>query len=313
MAFSLFIVPKRLYIPIFSINAKQLLPEVTIFLFLTNQCCIVGRMKNENEINFDPLLSADDPTPFEILNREADTPLLLICDHASNRIPKSLDNMGLSEKELGYHIAIDIGAAGVTKYMSDKLQAPAVLCNYSRLVMDCNRQPGDPTSIPAISDGISVPANQNLTESQQVQRSEAVFWPYHHAVTEVGAHLWRKGTPPALFSIHSFTPELMSSEEDRPWEAAILWKQDPRIAKPLMAILERETGMKIGNNVPYSGWEDAYTIDLHGAAPGLPYCAIELRQDLIGNEAGEMKWGELLSNALTEIMSDRSIFEVKHY
>jgi predicted N-formylglutamate amidohydrolase len=270
-------------------------------------------MKNENHIPFEPLLGAQDPAPFEILNHDGDTPLLLICDHASNRIPQKLNNMGLSERELSYHIAIDIGAAGVTRHMSAKLNAPAVLCNYSRLIIDCNRQPGDPTSIPEISDGISIPANHCLSESQQVERSEAVFWPYHHAITEVGAHLWRKGTAPALFSIHSFTPQLMSRIEDRPWHISILWKRDPRLASPLIEILSRETSLRVGDNVPYSGWEDAYTIDLHGAAPGLPYCAIEIRQDLIDTPDKQKKWGDILSNALLEIFQDRTIFNVKHY
>jgi predicted N-formylglutamate amidohydrolase len=270
-------------------------------------------MKNENKISYDPLLSESDPAPYEIVNREGTTPLLLICDHASNRIPKQLNNMGLTKDELNEHIGWDIGAAGVTRHLSDKFNAPAVLCNYSRLVIDCNRQPGDPTSIPEISDGITVPKNHHLSESDQVQRSEAVFWPYHHAITEVGAHLWRKGTPPALFSIHSFTPELMSRQEDRPWHIAILWKRDPRLAAPLIEILSRETGLKVGNNVPYSGFEDAYTIDLHGAAPGLPYCAIEIRQDLISDPESQRKWGDILHHALSEIMTDTSIFTVKHY
>lgn len=270
-------------------------------------------MKNETEITYDQLLGENDPLPFEIHNQDGDTPLLLICDHASNRVPEKLNNLGLSKKELSYHVAIDIGAAGVTRHISEMLNAPAVLCNYSRLVIDCNRQPGDPTSIPQISDGITVPVNQSLSESEQVERSEAVFWPYHHAVTEVGAHLWRKGTPPALFSIHSFTPELMSRHEDRPWHISILWKRDPRLASPLIEILSRETGLVVGNNVPYSGWEDAYSIDMHGAAPGLPYCAIEIRQDLIDSPDKERKWGNILSRALTEIFQDKSIFDVKHY
>ncbi|MDV7340652.1 N-formylglutamate amidohydrolase [Terasakiella sp. A23] len=270
-------------------------------------------MKNETEIKYTPLLGKDDPQPFEIHNAEGDTPLLLICDHASNNVPKALNNMGLTQTELNYHIGWDIGAAGVTRHISDTLNAPAVLCNYSRLVIDCNRQPGDPTSIPEVSDGIGVLANHNLTESDQVQRTEAIFWPYHHAVTEVGAHLWRKGPPPALFSIHSFTPELMSREEDRPWHVAVLWKRDARIAAPLIEILSRETGLIVGDNTPYSGWDDAYSIDMHGSAPGLPYCAIEIRQDLIGDKEGEAKWGKILSDALAEIIKDKSIFEVKHY
>lgn len=105
----------------------------------------------------------------------------------------------------------------------------------------------------------------------------------------------------------------MSRTEDRPWHIAILWKRDPRLASPLIEILSRKTGLIVGDNVPYSGWEDAYSIDLHGAAPGLPYCAIELRQDLIDTPKKQQEWGDILSNALLEIFKDRSIFNVKHY
>lgn len=270
-------------------------------------------MKNETDITFTPLLGSEDSAAFEILNPEGTTPLLLICDHASNRVPKALNDLGLGSTELGYHIGWDIGAAAVTRYLSEQMNAPAVLCNYSRLVIDCNRQPGDPTSIPAISDGIHVPGNQNLSEAEEVQRSEGIFWPYHHAITEVGAHLWRKGPAPALFSVHSFTDKLMSRDEDRPWHVSILWKQDPRIAQKLLEILRRDPDLVVGDNEPYSGWEDAYTIDMHGAAPGLPYCAIEIRQDLINDKAGQDKWGKILFGALNEIFEDSSIFNVKHY
>lgn len=270
-------------------------------------------MINKNETPIRSLLRDDELLPFEILNREGETPLLLICDHSSHRVPACLNKMGLSADELTLHIGYDIGVRNITQIISDRLKAPAVMCNYSRLVIDCNRQPGDPSSIPQICDGIAIPANQGLSEEEEVERSEAVFWPYHHAIIETGAHLWRKGTPPALLSIHSFTPVLMSRSEERPWHISILWKEDPRLALPLIQILNRQDGIVIGDNVPYSGWEDAYSIDLHGAAPGLPYCAIEIRQDLISDKAGQEKWANILSSALLEIFEDRSIFQVKHY
>jgi predicted N-formylglutamate amidohydrolase len=270
-------------------------------------------MENENHITFEALLGVNDPLPFEILNREGEAPLLLICDHAGNQVPEKLKHLGLSPKELELHIGYDIGVKRVTEIISNRLHAPAVLCNYSRLVIDCNRQPGDPSSISEISDGIHIPANLNLTENEQVQRTEAIFWPYHHAITEVGAHLWRKGTPPALFSIHSFTPQLMSRIEERPWHVAVLWKRDNRLAAPMIKALRQQDGLNVGDNVPYSGWEEAYSIDLHGAAPGLPYCAIEIRQDLISNEAGVKKWGKIIGDILNDILAENTIFEVKHY
>lgn len=270
-------------------------------------------MTVDTPASYVPLLGPNDPPAYHVENPDGDMPLLLICDHASNRVPEQLSNLGLTETELGYHIGWDIGAAAVTHHISQALNAPAVFCNYSRLVIDCNRQPGDPDSIPHVSDGILVPANQTLSEAEEIQRSEDIFWPYHHAITETSAHLWRKGPAPALFSVHSFTPALMSREEDRPWQAAILWKRDPRIAQPLLQKLREIPDLKVGDNEPYSGWREAFSIDMHGATPGLPYCAIEIRQDLIANEAGQRHWGQLLSDILRDILSDQSILTAQTY
>jgi len=252
-------------------------------------------------------LSPTDPPAFEVMNPEGTTPLMLICDHASNQVPSSLQNLGLSDTELGYHIGWDIGAAAVTRHIAKTLDAPAAFCNYSRLVIDCNRPIGDPASIPDISDGIEIPANQGLTELDVIQRSEHIFWPYHRAITETCATLWQKGPAPALFSVHSFTPALMSRTEDRPWHAAVLWKRDPRLAQPLLHALRAVPDLKVGDNEPYSGWREAFSIDTHGATPGLPYCAIEIRQDLIETPEGQRYWGDLLSDILRDILSDTSI------
>ena len=159
-----------------------------------------------------PLLGTDDPPPVEVLNGDGSASILLICDHASRSVPRALDNLGIDETAMGRHIAWDIGAEAVARRLSARLDAAAVLGGYSRLVIDCNRQPGDPQSIPALSDEISVPANFGLSEFEQQQRIDAIFWPYHQAITGAQTHLWRRGKAPALLSIHTFTPTLGGEE-----------------------------------------------------------------------------------------------------
>ncbi len=140
-----------------------------------------------------PLLGPDDPPPFTVVNPDGQSPVVLVCDHASNAIPAALGQLGLGPADLSQHIAWDIGAAGIARLLAARLDAPAVLAGYSRLVIDCNRAPGDPTSIAEVSDGILIPGNRNLDDSAAEARLNEVFWPYHHAITRMMAHRWRHG------------------------------------------------------------------------------------------------------------------------
>lgn len=248
---------------------------------------------------------------FETVNGDATRPLLLICDHASNKVPMALNNLGLPDHVLRDHIAWDIGAAAVVHKVAVRLGCCAMLTGFSRLVVDCNRQPGDPGSVPAVSDDVIIPGNQNLSEAAEVARVETFSAPYHHAITDQVAHLWRQGVPPALFSVHSFTPQMGGRK--RPWDAGVLWNRDPRIAIPLLNALRIHADLNIGDNEPYSGKDIAYTIDRHGGAAGLPNCAIEIRQDLIGNAVGVDKWAVLLANALDQILSIQGLHQVEHF
>lgn len=256
-------------------------------------------------------LDADDPPAVERVNPQGRAPILFICDHASPAVPKGLANLGLSPQRLVEHIGWDIGAAEVARHLARRFDAPAVLSGYSRLVIDCNRQPGDPASVPAISDGTPIPANQGLTEADEVARVETFFWPYHHAITDALAHLWRLGKPPILFSVHSFTPVYGGAA--RPWQAGVLYNRDARMAGRLIAALRRHGDLMIGDNQPYSGLSLAYSIDLHAGAAGLPHCAIEIRQDQIDHAQGVLGWTDLLGEALVELMNDPNLFRVEHF
>ncbi len=256
------------------------------------------------------LLGPDDPAPFEVINREGGAHLLLVCDHASQIVPGALDLLGLSAETYDHHIGYDIGAAAVTRGLSQRLDAQAVFAGYSRLVIDVNRPPGHPDSIVPENDGIPVPGNQDLTTLQRRQRVREIFEPYHDAVNRALARLWDRGPAPAILSIHSFSPRF--GDKPRPWDIGVLWNRDPRIAVPLMEHLERYE-LNVGDNEPYSGHDLAYTIDMHGAAAGIANCAIEINQDLVTDQSGVLRWVDMLSEAITPILDIPGLHRIERF
>jgi predicted N-formylglutamate amidohydrolase len=249
-----------------------------------------------------PLLAGDEPPPFEIANAGGASALVLVCDHASNRVPRALDHLGLAPAPLREHIAWDIGAADVARRLARRFDAPLALTNYSRLVIDCNRALADPTSIPAESDGIAVPGNRGLSQAERLRRAETLFKPYQDAVARLIAQKAERGPAPAIVSIHSFTPVFQRTR--RPWHVGILWNDDRRIAVPLMEALRRHADLSIGDNEPYSARDGTgYTIATHAERAGLPHVALEIRQDLIATAAGAERWAALVGDALAAAFS----------
>lgn len=250
------------------------------------------------------LLFPSDPPPFEEISGSA--PLLLVCDHASNRVPAALGGLGLPGERLREHIAVDIGAAAVTRLLAPALGAAAILASYSRLVIDCNRALDDPSSIPSLSDGIAIPGNRELSDAARDARRAEIFAPYHAAIARC---LAAAATVPALISIHSFTPVMRGVV--RPWHIGVLWADDPRIAAPLLAALSAEAALVVGDNLPYSAREPrGYTVSHHAHAPGFPHVAIELRQDLVADEAGVREWAQRLARVLDPILADQTLYRV---
>jgi predicted N-formylglutamate amidohydrolase len=230
------------------------------------------------------LLAADEPASFSILNPSAGKPLLLVCDHASRVFPRALGDLGLDPLARRCHLALDIGAGALTAKLSESLGATAVLAGYSRLVVDCNRDLLDPGAFLEFGDGIVIPGNRNLRPEQKAARAEAIYWPYHRAIDAEIKRLAGEGRSPAVIAIHSFTPVLDGIS--RPWEFGILWDADPRIADILMRELAG-AGFEVGDNEPYSGRAPQdFTVDNHAEAAGLPHAGIEVRQDLISDDAG---------------------------
>ncbi|GAB6054473.1 N-formylglutamate amidohydrolase [Magnetospira thiophila] len=257
-------------------------------------------------------LGPGDPPLFHVVNPKGRAPLLLVSDHNSNAIPAAFGQLGLSPTDLQRHIAYDIGADGVARGLAERLDAVAVLAGYSRLLIDNNRPFGDPTCIPEISDRTPIPGNQGLSESDMLRRAETFYHPYHHAIANAVAHLWRSTEqPPALLSIHTFTPSL--NGQDRYWHIGVLWNRDPRLAMPLIAALRQESGLHVGDNEPYSGTESAYTIDLHAGSAGLPNVAVEIRQDLVETAEGAARWADRLATALGPILARDGLHRVEHF
>ena len=255
------------------------------------------------------LLAADEPRPREIVNPEATAPLLLICDHASNFIPRALKNLGLDEAQLARHIAYDIGISTVTRALARRLEATAVLSGFSRLVIDPNRDPDDPTLVPQIGDGVVVPGNRGLSRAARSARLETFFEPYHEAVAELLDAPGARGPAPAVISMHSFTPVMRGVE--RPWQVSALWNRDPRLPLPFMAKL-RALGLTVGDNEPYSGRDrHGYSLHRHAEPRGLANLLIEIRQDLIDTHHGAAGLAETLAGVLAEVLADPAVYRAE--
>lgn len=249
----------------------------------------------------DPAFSVETP-PVEVQDPDATSPILIVCDHASNQVPRRLADLGLPPDALRRHIAWDIGAAVVARRLARRLGATAILSCVSRLVIDCNRPLGHATSICGVSDGTGVPGNCRLEEGHVRQRATDYFYPYHGAIS---THLGRIETAgreaAAVIAVHSFTPEM--NGQARPWHAGVLWNRDPRLAVPLIEGLRRDGDLVIGDNQPYSGRNSNYTMDLHGGSCGRPHVSIEIRQDLLGSDAMAEGWGDRLADLLAPLLA----------
>jgi predicted N-formylglutamate amidohydrolase len=258
------------------------------------------------EAEMPDLLGPEDPPAVELHNPAGGAPLVIVCDHASNRIPHALGTLGLPPAALGEHIAWDIGAAAVARRLALALDAPAVLTGYSRLLVDANRPLDNPTLIPAVSGGIAIPANHGLDAAGRARRLAALYDPYHREVAaRVAACRARPGCPaagPALLSVHSFTPVMDGYR--RPWQCGVLWNRDGRLAQPLLAALRADPAMTVGDNEPYSARTGPnQTLNAHAEDLGLPSVAIEIRQDLIAAEADAEAWAGRLAAVLRPILA----------
>jgi len=227
--------------------------------------------------------------------------IILLADHARNALPLRYGTLGLDRKQFSRHIAYDIGAEQVTTGLARRLQCPALLTLFSRLLIDPNRGIDDPTLVMRLSDGAVISGNAYIDEAERAYRIAQFHAPYHSAITrEIDAAL-AEGTVPVLFSVHSFTPHWRTLP--RPWHVGVLWDEDRRFSDPLIAGFSAMEDLVVGDNEPYSGALEGDTLNVHGTRRGLAHVLIEIRQDLIAHQSGVDEWIDRLARVLEAILN----------
>jgi predicted N-formylglutamate amidohydrolase len=250
--------------------------------------------------------------PVETISGGLDSGILLIADHAMRHLPPEYGRLGLEEAQFERHIAYDIGAEGLTRRLAAVLGCPAVMARFSRLLIDPNRGDDDPTLIRQLYDGAVIPGNYPLAEAERVNRMENYFQPFRRGVRRLAAEMQESASaPPLVISVHSFTPSM--GGRARPWHAGILWDKDPRAAVPLIAMLRAKDGMHIGDNEPYDGALHGDTLHEICTGQGFAHALIEVRQDLISDDAGIEEWAVRLAPMLAKLNTLPGIHEIQHF
>lgn len=219
--------------------------------------------------------------------------IVCVADHASNRVPAGID-LGIAPELLHDHIALDIGVEAVAERLAEDHGIPAHIATVSRLVCDFNRGEVDPAVVPERSDGHPVPGNLGTDVEA---RLAAYHRPYHRGLAEFISQT----RPGLILALHSFTPALRSVSQPRPWEVALLYNQDDRAARHAIRLFAAE-GLTVGDNEPYSGKDLNATMDRHAEVAGIPYCAIEVRQDQIADAAGQARWAALIADVAGRVL-----------
>ncbi len=246
----------------------------------------------------------------EHLDGDEDAGLLFLCDHASNAVPEPYRDLGLPRSELERHIGYDIGAAPLTRELAARFRAPALLTRVSRLLIDPNRGEDDPTLIMRLSDGAVVPGNAHVDAGERERRLDLYHRPYHRAIEVQLDRMIAAGRPPAILSVHSYTPIWKGFA--RPWHAGVLWDRDMRLARPLIDMLREDRGLRVGSNEPYSGALKNDTMYRHGTGRGLAHALLEIRNDLIATPAGVLEWADRLEPILRRILAIEGVHTIRH-
>ena len=248
---------------------------------------------------------AQDAAPFQIVpaqdHPDALSDVVLVCDHASNRVPPEID-LGVPPEDMARHIAWDVGAQGVTLGLARHLGTAAILSRFSRLVIDPNRDPLDPTLVMKLYDGSLIPGNRHADAAEIARRLAAYHQPYHGAIAGMVDTIEAAGGQPALISIHSYTPQLRG-KPIRPWHVGILWDQDDRLVRPLLAELRADLDIVVGDNEPYSGQLAGDCMNTHGTQRGIPHALIEIRNDLISTPDDQQAWADKLAPVLRRALA----------
>jgi len=241
------------------------------------------------------LLVLSDPVPFTTYTSNRRSPFVIVCDHAGRCLPQRLGTLGLSDTDLDRHIAWDIGAGAVASRLGDRLGAVVISQTYSRLVIDCNRPLGSPTSIVEVSELTPIPGNVGITSADKDRRAQEIFEPYHRRIEQELDRRRTASESTVLIAMHSFTPRYLSVE--RPWHIGLLYRH-VAFARALIGLLRAE-GLVVGDNEPYHVSDATdYTLPVHGERRHLPHVGIEIRQDLIAEDVGQQEWATRLAQLL---------------
>lgn len=238
---------------------------------------------------------------YQIIGEDRPERWLVTCDHASNRVPDWVGggSLGIAPADMARHIAWDVGAAGVTRALAMALDSPAILSDFSRLVIDPNRGEDDPTLVMRLYDGTIIPANRAIDAAGVEARLERLYRPYHAAYARLAAR--RADT--VIVAVHSFTP-CLKGRAPRPWHIGVLHSHlDTRFSLPLIARLRAEADLCVGDNEPYSGHLPGDAIDRHALGPRRHNTLIEIRNDLIATEAQQQAWAARLAPILAEVLA----------
>lgn len=246
-----------------------------------------------------PLLGINDPTVCNLVNPDSESPLLLVCEHAGQAVPEKLHDLGLSQKTLNQHIAWDIGASALCQQMAESLGCCAILQNYSRLVIDCNRPPSAEDAMPSVSDGVAIAGNRALSDAMKAERVRNIFEPFQESIKDI---LERNKIRYAL-SIHSFTPHFQG--QSRPWDIGFLFRSDKKSSKQLAAYIQAENpDLIIGMNEPYKIDDSSdWFVPRHCEPRGIAHSLIEVRNNHLIDQSGQQKWANRLSSAINNWIS----------
>jgi predicted N-formylglutamate amidohydrolase len=250
------------------------------------------------------LLEPDEPHPVGTRRCDSSSPVVFVCEHAGNLLPRRCGDLGVSQRDMARHIAWDVGAFRVAELLAERFDAPLVWQRYSRLVIDCNRHLGAPSLIPETSEATPIPGNARLLQGERLARIAEIWQPFQDAVAALLARRAEGGLPTLLVAMHSFTPVYLGRA--RPWHVGFL---PGAIAWPSLGLhdaLKPNGALTVVLDQPYRIDEYDQTIPVHGDARQIPSTLVEIRNDLIADEVGCREWSELLGDALHSLLETAS-------
>lgn len=236
--------------------------------------------------------------PPQILRRNAQSDVILVCEHASNHFPALWGNLDLRPDQLISHAAWDPGALGVAQGLSERLDATLIHATVSRLIYDLNRAPDMPGAMPLRSEVHDIPGNASISRDQRLARAQAVYLPWVNALHDLVATRIALGRRPIIVTIHSFTPVYFG--QARSVEFGVIHDADPQLSLAVLGAAKALTRLNCQLNAPYSAADDVtHSLRLHATPYGLPNTMLEIRNDLIATPDDQA----FMADQLTQVIN----------